>query len=305
MADPAELVADDLRPLTRREEATEHEVLDRRVVRLILNAQRLDPLARADAPDAVHQLRVCLRRLRSTLTTFEKCFDGSATDQLGDELAWIGDLLGRPRDLEVLGAHLDRMLLELPAEAVRGRMDSWIGEQLSAEQRVAHHVVLDEMGSERYSDLLQALDSWRDAPRWRDVRERHVSKRLPTAVDRAWAEMEQAASRAAKVDEADRMEALHDVRKAARRTRYAAETLAPFLGSDLRKTARRAKKIQTVLGKHHDAALASARVLQLADAAHAAGQDTFTLGVLHARLTEEAAAHERSFQRGWRRLGIH
>ena len=46
------------------------------------------PLVRADAHDAVHQMRVGARRLRSALTTFRPLLDRDVTDGLRGELRW-------------------------------------------------------------------------------------------------------------------------------------------------------------------------------------------------------------------------
>jgi CHAD domain-containing protein len=93
---------------------------------------------------------------------------------------------------------------------------------------------------------------------------------------------------------------LHDVRKAAKRARYAAETLSPVLGSSALALAASAKAVQSVLGDHHDAVVAAERVVALAGTAEAEGRTTFTLGVLHARLESDAAELESEFEKIWK-----
>src|SRR5207245_9090256 len=73
-------------------------------------------------------------------------------------------------------------------------------------------------------------------------------------------------------------EALHRVRKAAKRARYAAEVAEPALGDLAADAAARAKKTQRDLGNRQDAVLAAEFLLRLG----AAG-DGFTLGVLYER----------------------
>ena len=96
-------------------------------------------------------------------------------------------------------------------------------------------------------------------------------------------------------------ELLHDVRKAAKRTRYAAETLQPILGKDASRLAATCSIIQDALGAHHDAVVAAARLLDLADSARANGRDTFTYGVLYTHIEREAEAHERDYHRAWKK----
>ena len=82
--------------------ATEQELLTRHLASLTADLHRLDPFARADLPDALYQLRLVFRRLRAALTSFDASFDTTVTDALRDEVRWIGDILGRRRDLEDL-----------------------------------------------------------------------------------------------------------------------------------------------------------------------------------------------------------
>jgi CHAD domain-containing protein len=280
-------------------QTTERELIGRHLVSLTAELHRLDPLARADVPDAVHQLRTACRRLRGILATFEKSFDQEATDPVRDELRWIRDLLGRPRDLEVLRARLTGHVAAEPEELVRGRPGQWIDSQLAAAHRAAHRDALDAMASERYFALVDVLDSWRDAPPWAGRRDRPAHKRLARSLEAAWADLERAVARASEASDAERPVLLHEVRKAAKRTRFAADTLEPVLGADARAMAHAAKGIQRVLGEHHDTVVAAHQLLELADAAHAAGRDTVTFGVLTARMAAETAEHERSFERVW------
>src|SRR5436305_639710 len=69
---------------------------------------------------------------------------------------------------------------------------------------------------------------------------------------------------------ADADEAYHEVRKRAKRARYAAETvrdaLEPGAADDAGRFARRARKVQDVLGEHQDAVVAAAEVRAAAEA---------------------------------------
>jgi CHAD domain-containing protein len=95
--------------------------------------------------------------------------------------------------------------------------------------------------------------------------------------------------------------ALHEVRKAAKRARYAAEAAAPALGSQARRFAKRVKKAQSVLGDHQDAVIARSTERELGIRAHSAGENAFTYGLLYGRDTcrgEQLAAQGR---RAWKR----
>jgi len=273
-------------------EATEREVLGGEVWRIVVDLHQLDPLVRDDVPDAVHQMRVSIRKLRSILKTYASCFDRSVTDPIRVELGWLGAVLGRPRDLEVLRDHL--------AEVVRA--DTWIDARLRAEHRGAHDAAVGAMSSDRYAALLRDLGGWRTALPWRDGHDRPAHKRLSRALERACASLQRTAASAAAAPAAERTTALHDVRRAAKRVRYAAEPLVPLLGPDARRKVRAAERLQTTLGKHHDAVVAADETGRLARAALAEDGDAATLGLLRARLEHEAAGHELAFAQEWKKV---
>src|SRR5580704_7035513 len=77
------------------------------VVRAYLRTQAgvlssLEPMVRADEPDAVHQMRVGTRRLRAAFRSFGTVIPRSRSEKVAGELKWLGGLLGPVRDGEVL-----------------------------------------------------------------------------------------------------------------------------------------------------------------------------------------------------------
>jgi CHAD domain-containing protein len=91
--------------------------------------------------------------------------------------------------------------------------------------------------------------------------------------------------------------ALHEVRKSAKRLRYAAEAAAPVFGKRATTLARAAEEIQEILGDHQDSVVTRALLRELA-ATHR-GKSVFTYGRLHA--LEQRAGDESSekFFEGW------
>ena len=76
--------------------------------------------------------------------------------------------------------------------------------------------------------------------------------------------------------------ALHRIRKAAKRLRYVASATGDG------EVEKRSKEIQSLLGDHQDSVVSRQHLLEQTDAARAAGEDTFTYGVLHQMETEVA-----------------
>ena len=92
----------------------------------------------------------------------------------------------------------------------------------------------------------------------------------------------------------DRDTAIHEARKAAKRARYAAEAAAPALGAPASRQAAQAKELQELLGDHHDSVVTRTVLLGLAGQARAAGEDTFTYGIMYERQACAAAEIERT-----------
>jgi CHAD domain-containing protein len=64
--------------------------------------------------------------------------------------------------------------------------------------------------------------------------------------------------------------------------RYAAEALEPIGGTSVRRVAHEARRITSHLGELQDSAVCRAALMDLSQAASAAGEPTFTYGRLHA-----------------------
>jgi CHAD domain-containing protein len=254
----------------------------------------LDPLVRVDSPDAVHKMRVAVRRLRSALATYRRLLDRSITDPLRDELRWLGRVLGPVRDAEVTRENLRHEIADQPRSLVIGPVARRIDRTLGAEHRDAHRRALTELRSDRYLRLLDDVDAVAGGSALKGKRaNRAARKQLPREVRRAFDRMagfvEQAAA-AASPDEADRL--LHEVRKAAKRVRYAAESVQPAIGSDATDLAKAMEQLQDVLGEHNDSVVVRPLLRRLGVEAEEAGDSAFTFGRLHA-LEEWRAARTR------------
>jgi CHAD domain-containing protein len=245
---------------------------------------KLDPLVRVDATDAVHKMRVAVRRLRSALATYRRLLDRSVTDPVRDELRWLGRVLGPVRDSEVTREHLRDEIAAQPRSVVVGPVAQRVDRTLRAEHREAHRQALTELRSDRYLRLLDAVDAVAGGSALKGKRvDRSAGKQLPREVRRSFRRfvgyVEQAEA-AASPEETDRL--LHEVRKAAKRVRYAAESARPVVGSDAADVAKGMEQLQDVLGEHQDSAVVRDLLRRLGAEADEAGDGAFTFGRLHA-----------------------
>ncbi|OMC39827.1 CHAD domain-containing protein [Mycobacterium sp. GA-1841] len=247
-----------------------------------------DRAVRADAYDAVHQMRVTTRKIRSLLQASEDSFGLDDHAWVLDELRALAAVLGGARDAEVLAERYQRALDELAPELVRGPVRERLVEGANRRYTAGWRRSLLAMGSQRYFRLLDALDELVSA----EQPESAGSAKPSVKIDAAYKRVRKAAKTAAKVtaeeaDAAEKDEALHRIRKGAKRLRYTAAAT----GAD--KVSERAKSIQTLLGDHQDSVVSKAHLSTQADAAHAAGEDTFTYGLLY-RQEDELAQQSRA-----------
>ena len=262
----------------------------------------LDPAVRRDLPDSVHQMRVATRRLRSAFKTYRKILDRTVTDPVGDELKWLAAELGVDRDQEVLDARfhaatadLSRTLLLGP---VRSRLRLWsVARRTGSRRRIV--AVLD---GKRYLSLLESLDALLAAPPLLPAAAEPPRDALPRAVLKDY---ERLATRVGHALEqppgTDRDLAMHEARKAAKRARYAGEAAQPALGKAAKRFAKRMKAVQKVLGEHQDSVVARGALRALAIQAHAAGEPSFTWGLLYGQEQATAAEKERELPEVWAR----
>ena len=213
-------------------------------------------------------MRVVCRRLRSVFGTFRSLFDATTTDPIREDLKWLVDELGRPRDAEVLRMRIRTMLENdgHPHPGARGK--DLLEAQLAADHREAHGRATKAMLAPRYVALIDTLQSTVDAPPWAASAAEPACRELPAAIRQDWHHLRKAAKAADRATTpSDRAARLHDVRKAAKRARYSTEAIEPAFGRDAARFALALAGLQTVLGDHHDDVVTSQKLRDLAGTA--------------------------------------
>ena len=262
----------------------------------------LDPMVRRDVTDSVHQMRVAVRRLRGTMRAYGEILPRQDTRWLAGELKWLGGELGTARDDEVLAEHLQTRLRQTPVELVIGPVQARVRGIFAPQEAAARSTVLGTLDSRRYFALLDGLDRLLSEPPTAAGANRPATDVLPAAVGRAYRRARRRMRRALRAPAGrGRDAALHDARKAIRRARYAAEAAGPAAGKNARRFARQMKKLQSVLGEHHDAVVFCAAIRDLGMRAHLAGENAFSYGLLYERDAHDARDLDDRAGQSWRR----
>lgn len=247
----------------------------RAVAEEVDNLLAWDRAVRADVDDSVHQMRVTTRKIRSLLQASESAFGLSDDAWILDELRQLAAVLGIARDAEVLAQRYEKALDELPDELVRGPVRERLVEGARRRYRSGWRKSLAAMRSQRYFRLLDALDGLVTAEPPLPEEGDEVSQ--DATIASGYKRVRKRAKATATAEAEHRDEALHRIRKAAKRLRYTASAIGEA------KISSAAKSIQSLLGDHQDSVVSRTHLSQQAEAAHAAGEDTFTYGVLYER----------------------
>jgi CHAD domain-containing protein len=258
-----------------------------------------EPRVRRDEADAVHKLRIAIRRLRASLATYRKLLDPDVVANLRGELKWLAGTSGAARDAQVMHERLNGLLAAEPAERVIGPVSERVDDHLGAELAAGRREVLDALDSERHARLLEALDALVADPPLTPRASEPADQSLPRLVGKARKRLSHAVEVATAVEGPERDVALHEVRKCAKRLRYAAEVATPIRPKQAAKLTHAARELQRTLGDHHDSAVARDLLRTLADAAHRQGESDLTYRGLHALELVRAAESETEFLRAW------
>ncbi|WP_288831369.1 CYTH and CHAD domain-containing protein [uncultured Corynebacterium sp.] len=284
-----------------------------------------EPRVRADEWDSVHQMRVSTREMRSLLETFEGILEGDQLHHLEAELKETAAVLGTARDAEVV----EERFLELLDSDESGLIDdttaAHIKNDMRTEYRQAHAMIVEMLDSERFLTLLEEIDTLLADPpiaaadatgaddngddgddgdngddgdhgstgESRDILYEHLERGYKKVRKRHKKVVEHYHDTS--LDLHKREDFVHDVRKAAKKLRYAS-LAAEGSGLKTGRLTKACKALQSQLGNFQDAVTSRDRIARLADAARERGEDTFAYGLLYQRELDRGADALRGYE---------
>ncbi|MDI2034708.1 CYTH and CHAD domain-containing protein [Paenarthrobacter nitroguajacolicus] len=254
-----------------------------------------DAHVRLGRDDSVHQMRAFTRRIRSVLHTYRGLFVPEPVQELEDGLKSLAETLGRYRDTEVLHQRLRDALDGLPEDLVLGVLHDELEQRMLVRADTAKAAIQTRLATPGYFHLLDDLEAFIDAPPLSDKGKAPARKTTAKLVNKAVKRLRKrhdAAVGAAVGHSRD--EALHDVRKSAKKLRFAAAAVESVHGKRASKLSKAAHNVQSILGNHQDSVMARAELLDLGSTP-GLGSAAFTYGVLHARESVLSEAAERKY----------
>ncbi|ONI77375.1 hypothetical protein ALI144C_34310 [Actinosynnema sp. ALI-1.44] len=242
-------------------------------------------------PEDLHQMRVTIRRLRAAVNA-DGAGLGDVVSPLQVELKWLGNALGRVRDIDV---QLDRLRAEAAGfdDEERAAVERLLG-GLVAERKAARRRMLAALRTKRYTALLTSLAAaTASAPQTTsDSADRVVDNAVVSVIYRPYRKLFKAVA-AMGDDPVD--EQLHALRIKGKRLRYAAELVGPAGKEPVKQLIKATKAFQEVLGEHQDAAVAEETIRRLLQ-----GQDDAAVIFVAGRLVEREHARRLAYRSQWR-----
>lgn len=200
-----------------------------------------------DRPEAIHQARKALKRVRAVLRLCREWLGEERFRAENTILRDAGRSLSGARDAQVLVETLDGLREPLGPELPDGTW-SRFRDRLVAE--AAAHEQPD--GSDAYASVSLALAGVRDRVNVWPLPEDGGPERLASGLERVYAKARRARRRA---ERRTTPEKLHELRKRTKDLWYSGQLLNPLSPKRIRKLRRRSHRLSDVLGADHDLAV--------------------------------------------------
>lgn len=233
-----------------------------------------DAVAREEAviqgadPEAVHDMRVAVRRLRAAFALFAPWYRRKQIKPLRRRLHELGDRLGGVRDMEVMLSATRAIVQERALDEPAALLAQWEAKRASARAALLSH-----LESRSYRQLKRRLDEFirdqQDTSTYTadgsdpEIEPQLVADVLPAEALRRYGAVHAYDPSLADAD----LARLHRLRIAGKRLRYLLESFEDLLPKPAKEVVELLKQMQDSLGSVHDAGVAIDALVKF-EAAH-------------------------------------
>jgi CHAD domain-containing protein len=264
-----------------------------------------EPATLAGEPEGIHQMRVAIRRLRSTLSALERELQMKHYGWVSEELKWFTHALGPVRNWDVFAAYLVPPVTKALSAGLD--LEHLIG-ATKRQRRVAFDNAKQDIVSERYSRSMLRLLRWFIAREWRDQQmsectallSAHIVEVAPDLIERH----HRKARKRSKGFEDLTATQRHKLRIAVKHLHYTIEFLGTlFHKGQVRKFVKFLKSLQDDLGHENDVRVAYDLVAQFQETTdHDAGAINRAGGIVLGWHKRDLADREPKIKRHIRRF---
>jgi triphosphatase len=271
------------------------------------------PVLLCGEAEALHQMRVALRRLRSAISLFAGMLSDRQTAEMKAQLKWISAELGPAREFDVF---IRRVLTPVSQDKPAGTGIAVLAKDLQQKREEAFDRARSAVESVRFRELMIDVSAWIETGDWTrngddrasGLRVRPIAALAADEVNRRWKSILKRGARLKRLDAQGR----HKLRIQAKKLRYASEFFAGAFPGKKAKERRvdfldGLEGLQDALGDLNDIAVHEELTAQIADTREVTGKrragrtkKAFAAGRLSGREEARAASVLKDAQHAYR-----
>jgi CHAD domain-containing protein len=216
-----------------------------------LEANRQGTIEHLDS-EFLHQARIAVRRTRGVLAESRGVLPADVRREQRRAFAWLGGLTGPARDLDVYVEGWSQLIAPLSADEARALEP--VRQHLVDQRATEHAVVSEALRSDQATTTLATWRAWLAQPDEAVRGGRRAGRPLGEVAGARLAEAQEQVIRDGRaIDPGSAPEALHELRKDAKRLRYLLESFGPLGGGKrVKEILSHLKLLQDNLGEFQD-----------------------------------------------------
>jgi CHAD domain-containing protein len=252
------------------------------------------PGAQRGEADPVHQVRVAARRLRSAVRLFASYISAIRPKETERQLKWLGKQAGAVRDLDVLEKLMQKRAKKLDPAIAKNLAPLF--EEIRVRRAHAAKNLAAALASRRYKSLIAHLSGPIAITSQADVGFGSVAGEL-------FSPMLKSVLRAGeKMHDNPTAEYLHRLRKRAKGSRYALETLLAIDEKQLGGVLDGLQNLQDLMGAYHDAVVAAGWINEFVTSRELPSRVAFACGALAQAILRSERKLKRRGIKEWNRF---
>ena len=213
----------------------------------------------------LHDFRVAIRRTRAGLSQIKNTLSPSVNAKYANFFAWLGQITGPTRDLDVYLLSYKQYQAALPESLQEDLAPLY--DFLKQKQVIAQKELADKLSDSKYQKQLVAWEQFLNEPLPKKAATSNANLTIKELADqRIWKVYKRLLDEGNAIQETSPAEALHDLRKTCKKLRYLMEFFQSLYPADEFKAVLRALKgFQSVLGDFQDYETQEVNLKQFSD----------------------------------------
>ncbi|MCG6971156.1 MAG: CHAD domain-containing protein, partial [Gammaproteobacteria bacterium] len=230
------------------------DAASKKILLLLLNTLQANHQGTIEDIDSefLHDFRVACRRTRSALSQIKEVFPQKTTDRYKREFAWLGEVTGPTRDLDVYLLTFDDYKKRVP-EHLQGALEP-LHEFLRKQQTLEQKKLAQAIQSVRYQRLITGWRQFLEAPvPIRPSAANADRSIIAVGSDRTWKMYKRVINEGEAIRDNSPPDDLHELRKSCKKLRYLMEFFHSLYAEEkITKLIKALKQLQSNLGDYND-----------------------------------------------------